>query len=57
MVRVVQMEDNIDTSYYDKLCNDAIDNINFFGDFEWFVSDDPYIGPNYDDEGRPIYEN
>ena len=55
MVKILKMEENIDRSYYEKLCNDAIETVNFFGDFEWFVSDDRYIGPDYDEEGRPIY--
>lgn len=38
-------EDAIDLSYYNKLVDDAIDAISEFGDFSWFVSDDPYI-PN-----------
>ena len=36
-------EDIIDRAYYDKLVNDAVDTISEYGDFEWFVSDDPYI--------------
>lgn len=36
-------EDAIDRSYYDKLVNDAVEAISKYGDFEWFVSDDPYI--------------
>ena len=42
-------EDSIDRSYYDKLVDDAIDTISQYGDFEWFASDDPYIGitPNF----------
>ena len=34
----------IDRSYYDKLVDDAVDTISKYGDFEWFVSDDPYEG-------------
>lgn len=34
----------IDRSYYDKLVDDAVDAISEFGDFEWFVSDEPYEG-------------
>lgn len=45
----------IDRSFYHKLVNDAVDTISEYGDFEWFVSGDPYIGPNYDSFGRPIY--
>lgn len=33
----------IDETFYINLVNDAIDSINKYGDFEWFVSDDPYI--------------
>lgn len=36
-------EDVIDKSYYKKLVDDAVDTISQYGDFEWFVSDDPYI--------------
>ena len=39
-------EDAIERSYYDKLVDDAVDVISKYGDFEWFVSDDPYI-PNF----------
>ena len=43
MVRALGKENDIDRSYYDKLVNDAIETISQYGDFEWFVSDDPYI--------------
>ena len=42
-VKLLGKEDDIDRSYHDKLINDAIDAISSYGDFEWFVSDDPYI--------------
>ena len=35
----------IDRSFYDKLVDDAVEAISKYGDFEWFVSDDPYISP------------
>lgn len=35
----------IDRSFYDKLVNDAVESISQYGDFEWFVSEDPYISP------------
>ena len=38
-------ENDIDRSYYDNLVNAAVETISKYGDFEWFVSDDPYI-PN-----------
>lgn len=43
MVRELGKEDDIDRSYYDNLVNDAVDTISKYGDFSWFVSDDPYI--------------
>ena len=45
MVRTSNKQNDIDRSYYDKLVDDAIDTISKYGDFEWFVSDDPYISP------------
>ena len=30
-------------SYYNGLVDVAVDAISDFGDFEWFVSDDPYV--------------
>lgn len=48
-------KDIIDLSYYDSLVNDAADTISFYGDLEWFCSDEPYVGPPYDKQGRPIY--
>ena len=44
-VRTLRKEDAIDRSFYDKLVDDAVDTISQYGDFEWFVSDDPYIPP------------
>lgn len=45
MVKELGKEADIDKSYYDRLVNEAVETISQFGDFEWFVSDDPYIGP------------
>lgn len=45
---------DIDETYYISLINDAIDTISKYGDFEWFVSDDPYISPMFVD-GEPVY--
>lgn len=39
---VPELRKNIDTSYYDRLVDDAVDAISKYGDFEWFRSDDPY---------------
>lgn len=35
----------IDRSYYNHLVDDAADAISKYCDFEWFVSDDPYVSP------------
>ena len=35
----------IDESFYRKLVDDAVTAISQYGDFEWFVSDDPYVSP------------
>lgn len=35
-------EQYIDRSYYNKLVDEAVETISKYGDFEWFVSDDPY---------------
>lgn len=45
VVKNLQMEDCIDRSYYNKLVDDAKDNISQYGDFEMFVSDDPVHEP------------
>lgn len=44
-VRLLGMEDAVDRNYYDKLVNDAIEDISRYGDFEWFVSEDPVPEP------------
>lgn len=43
MVKQLGKEADIDRSYYDKLVDDAAENISKYGDLEWFISDDPYI--------------
>ena len=40
MVHELQMEDEVDRSYFDKMADDAADAIAKHGDFEWFVADD-----------------
>lgn len=47
MVRELDKEDDIDRSYYDKMVDKAVDTIAKYGDFEWFVSDDPYISKKF----------
>ena len=46
-VKAYGSEEDIDRSYYQKLVDDAVDAISQYGDFEWFVSDDPV--PEIDD--------
>ena len=41
-----ELRKQIDRSYYDKLVDDAVNAINNYGDFEWFISDEPYEGSN-----------
>lgn len=49
VVRSSGTEENIDKSYYTKLVDDAVETISEYGDFEWFVSDDPYVSPPKED--------
>lgn len=56
VVRNMCTDDVIDRSYYDALVDAAVDTISQFGDFEWFVSDDPYISPPYMD-GSPLFHS
>lgn len=42
-VRILGKEDDIDRSYYDRQVDEAVETISKYGDFEWFVSDDPYF--------------
>lgn len=53
-VRTLGKEDDIDKSYYRKLVDDAVAAISMYGDFEWFVSDEPYYPPPYLN-GSPLY--
>ena len=48
-------EADIDISYYDNLVIDAINTISQFGDYEWFVSNDPYPKPLFIG-GVPVYD-
>lgn len=43
IVQTIGKEDAIDRSYYDKLCDEAVETISKFGNFERFVSEDPYL--------------
>ena len=46
MVKSLGKENGIDRSYYDAMVDTAANDISKYGDFEWFVSDDPYITQN-----------
>ena len=54
IVKLLGKEEDIDRSYYDKMVDTAVQAISHYGDFEWFVSDDPYIPPEYSN-GKPVY--
>lgn len=43
MVKQLGKEDGIDRGYYDAMVDTAVADISQYGDYEWFVSDDPYI--------------
>ena len=60
MVKELRKESGVDRSYYDELVTNAVKDISVYGDFEWFVSDDPYIRPEYEIGeymARPIYKD
>lgn len=46
MVKALGKEDDIDRSYYNRLVDDAVDAISKYGDFEYFISDDPVPEPD-----------
>ena len=54
MVKELGKEDDIDVGYYNKLVDEAVESISQYGDFEWFVSDDPYI-PKKKEESLPDF--
>jgi len=55
-VKSLGLEDSIDISYYDHLCEEAIEHINQFGDFERFASGQPMWTPAHipDDDELPF---
>lgn len=56
MVESLGKTEDIDLSFYEELVNDAIEDISKYGDFEWFVSDDPYIPQKPEDDFMYIPE-
>ncbi len=59
MVKILGKEDCIDRRYYDALVDAAATNISKYGDFEWFVSEDPYVSdtPPWFSPGEPHEED
>lgn len=47
MVKELGKEKYVDRSFYDSLADKAIETISEYGDYEWFVSDDPYDPPPF----------
>lgn len=52
-VRASGMTDSVDRSYYDDLVDKAVDAINEYGDFEWFVSNEPATEVQRNDTDLP----
>lgn len=52
MVRTLNKDEDIDRSYYNNLVNDAVETISKYGDFDWFVADDP-VGPEFEMKTPP----
>lgn len=50
MVETLGKESDIDMTYYNALVDAAVDTLNKFGDFEQFVSEDPYLNYPLDDD-------
>lgn len=42
LVQELGHENDIDNSYYENLANEAVESIAEYGDYEWFVSEEPY---------------
>lgn len=42
LVQELGRENDIDDSYYENLANEAVESIAEYGDYEWFVSEEPY---------------
>lgn len=42
LVQELGRENDIDNTYYENLANEAVESISEYGDYEWFVSEEPY---------------
>lgn len=47
MVQQLNKFDDIDKSYYNAFVDEAVSTISQYGNFEWFVSDEPYQSPPF----------
>lgn len=58
-VKTLEKFDDIDKSYYNKLVDEAVETISEYGDFEWFVSEDPYVAdlPPWQSAGEPFEDD
>ena len=43
MVRELGKQDDIDRGYYNGLVDEAVKSLSFYGDFERFIADEPFI--------------
>ena len=41
-VRTLNLSDRVDQSYYRRKVDAAVETISMYGDFEWFIGDEPY---------------
>lgn len=58
VLRSLGRESDVDERYYETLATDAANDIMAYGDFDWFVSDDPYKGPAFvkgEFMNKPVY--
>lgn len=46
IVESLGKKDDIDEGHFIEMADTAIETIKKYGDYEWFVSDDPYVGPD-----------
>jgi len=47
LIKGLGLEKEIDMSYFETQAHNAMGDIMQFGDYTWFVSEDPYVGPDY----------
>lgn len=54
-VKILEKEDDIDRSYYNRLVDEAVETISKYGDFEWFASSD-HLDVNPFNPDEPDFE-